>query len=70
MFGAKFLRLILPFLLCAPPPAVSGQRNPAQGSDGLPRVGMIDREEPRGTSFPGCDSHPLSFRKGAGHAHD
>ena len=65
MFGAKFLRLILPFLLCASPPAVSGQSNPAQGSGGLPRVGMIDREAPRGTNFPGCDSHPLSFRKGA-----
>ena len=63
MFGPKLFRLILPVLLCVSPPAVFGQRRPAQGSGFLPRVGMIDRDAPRSNDIGGCDNHPLSFRE-------
>lgn len=30
----------------------------------LPRVALLKNDEPHGTDVPGCDSHPISFRKG------
>jgi hypothetical protein len=65
MFGAEFFRFILPVLLCVTPPAVFGQNRRTQGRSDLPRVGMIERDGQRSTGVPGCDSHPLSFKKGA-----
>ena len=66
MFGAKLFRYILPvLLLCATPPAVFGQGGRTRGRNALPRVGLIDRDAPRGARVPGCDSHPLSLKKEA-----
>lgn len=65
MFGLKFVRLILPVLLCATSAAVFGQSGQMLGRSVLPRVGMIDRDGSRGVRVPGCNSHLLSLKKEA-----
>lgn len=60
-----FVRLILPVLLCASPPALFGQHGRTRGGGTLPRVGLLDRDGPRSERVPGCDSHPLSLKEEA-----